>query len=916
MANKNWHIYDLNTLEKKLNTDYVDGISVREARKRLDAAKKREKGNVKSLFVADRKPIILGILSFLLSPFTVLLIIMAFLTCVFGEPVLGASVLIISLSAAFIGGFLSVRAERRLESMREYASPMVSLKRGGNIFKTDGRNVVEGDIILLKTGDLMPCDARIIKSEALIVEEIVATGNGIVKRKVAKNADVLYEKDSDVADPDAENMLYAGSAIVGGSAIAVVCSVGTEMYLSDHLADGALGGKDTEPEGVKKLQPLFYKTSFICAAVMLILSLLGLLTLRGKESFICVFTMLLSTVFFISVELLNNGSKEIVSSYIKRIASHKTDSKQKNSFAAIRNVKALDTLSGVTDLVLVGRAGLCEGLFHISSVYTADVVLSELNTENPVGNDILTYIYTYVRALKESNVENSFTANGYADGLYAYVKQCGFDINGASLAIKSLYFANNFGNEKGFACAETDRACYKVSLQFDESILKLCKYIRENSRIREFTPEDMQNIRTFRNNSFAQGLKCLYLVTETEKGVVFEGVITLTQMFDEALYDTVKQLEELNVYTTVLLANEDEYTKSMIENPAISHLFSEVAYASEFRKKGKAITEDIGYYSAYIGFKNDEYEELLVNMRKQGSRIAAYGVSNDTNAILARADIAISCDVLNYASEKYIDSVYERIPPEGRDTNVRCSQQTRHLSKVIVKRVNETGGGIPSVLKSIRVSRSAYVAITQAMQLFIMLMSILVTFSAMSVITGNVLLDPLQTTALSSVFAILSITVFSEAKHKNRILSGTKDFINYPIEMTVKRTPAIIARMITAASLAVAIKILDVVGVFGEKPAYTLPVFLCMCLTLFAELFISNYTYSKKSEVSSTSWLKVLVAYAVLLGICAVSTMYPFADMFYENGFGSFEYLIIPAYALMYAISLLIVHLIGKKRKK
>jgi len=908
---RNCHIPDLTTLEKQLNTDLSEGLTARAARERLEKEQKHK--NRWSLFVMPKTPMIISLLSFIASPFAVLLIIMSLLVALFGDPLLGFAVLIITVAATVFGGIMSAGASHRLESMREYASPMVTVKRGGNLFKTDGRNIVVGDVIFLKTGDLLPCDARLIKTNALVVEEIFSDKNGISKRRLAKKADSFYDETSDVTDPDAVNMLYAGSAIVEGTAMAVVCATGADVYLAGYMPEGALGGRDTESEGVKNLRPIFFRASFICASALLMLSLIGLLTLRGKESFICVFTMLLSAVCFVTSILLVSGTREIFASYIKRL-SVRRGKKRRDYSAAIRNLRSLDTLSGVTDLVLVGNAGLCEGMFHISSAYCSAGVVKELVPDDK-GARLLTLVHTYLKAQKESGVENSFTVNGYADALTSHLRSSGFDINGASLAIKSLYFAHGKIGETDFACAETDSDAYKVSLTFNEKLLSGCSLIRDGDSIREMYDDDLQNIIVFLKNATAQGVKPMFVYTESDGALVFEGIIAFDQLLDESIVSVVDTLSSLNIKTTILLANDDEHTRKMIEDQSVAPLFTKVAFASQFRKSGKSITDGLGDYSAYIGFKKEEYEELLIRMRKLGSRIAAYGVDNDSNIVLARADIAISCDVLNYASEKYRESVYEKVPPEGRDTNIRCSQQTRLLSKIIVKRVHENGGGMTSILQAFRVSRSAYVAIAQSLTLFIMLMSTLLSISAMSVLTGNMLLDPIQTISLSSVFAILSICVFSEAKHKDKILCQKRDFTMYPIEMIYKRLPGIIARVSVSVLLAVGIKILDAVGVFGNKPSYTLPVFVCLCVTLFAEVFISNHIFARNSDSGSLGWLKVMIAYAVLLGICAVTTQYPFADKLFANGFGTLEYLIVPAYAVLYVIALLIVHFIDKRAK-
>jgi hypothetical protein len=246
-------------------------------------------------------------------------------------------------------------------------------------------------------------------------------------------------------------------------------------------------------------------------------------------------------------------------------------------------------------------------------------------------------------------------------------------------------------------------------------------------------------------------------------------------------------------------------------------------------------------------------------MRRIGSKVAAYGISNEYNGILSHADVTVSCDVLKYSNDKYRESVFEKLPPEGKETNVRCSQQTRLLSKVIVRRFNENCGGISAIYNALKMSRGAYVAVAQSVLLFVMMMSSLLTFSAMSVLTGNMLLDPLQAAVLSAVIAIFSITAFTDVDQKSSVLAQKRDFTMYPIDLIKESLSGVIARVTVAVIAAVTIKILDAVGVFGEDATYTLPVFICLILTGFAEVFLNVRRFTKKGEGRANCWLKVLV---------------------------------------------------------
>jgi hypothetical protein len=177
------------------------------------------------------------------------------------------------------------------------------------------------------------------------------------------------------------------------------------------------------------------------------------------------------------------------------------------------------------------------------------------------------------------------------------------------------------------------------------------------------------------------------------------------------------------------------------------------------------------------------------------------------------------------------------------------------------------------------------------------------------------LLDPVQSVALAAVFALLSATVFSDSEQKLDYLSVKRRYTEYPSRLLKKHIPTIITRAAVAFIVAVTVKILDLFGVFGESPAYTLPIFICMLFTMCFEVLIINSKHTKKGEGRSYSWLKIVIAYAVLIGVCAITTQMPFASEFFKNGFGSLEYLIIPGYLIIYGIALLVSYLIGRRKQ-
>lgn len=910
-----WHIPELNELEKRFNTDLTEGLSAREARERLEKYKKQTGGRQKSLFVPRKRSFFYPLLSFVGSPLTVLLLLISFLAMIFGRPYLGGCVFALTLAAAIYGGIVSLRAERRLDKMREYAAPMVRVKRGGNLFYTDGRNLVTGDVIILGVGDLLPCDARIISCDALFVDELIGKKEGeIARRRVMKNSKSTYDEDTNA--PDATNMLYAGSAIVNGSAIALVVEVGDAVYLSDYVPDGGLGGRDTESKAVKNLRGTTTKISFICAGSLMLLSLMGLLTFNGKEEFIWYFMILLSAVFLVTGEMLLFTGKEIFSSYITRLSRVKSAKRKKDNSAAVRSIGAFDKLTDITDIILFGTAGLYEGVFRVDSALISCRKTESLAPDNNESLRLLYFVNTFVKAQRDGSAHGDLNQSGVTEALYRHLRNVNFDFNGASLATKSLYLANDIKTGYSYACAETDSAIYRVTLTFDENSLKICDSIRIGENTETIDSRYTAIIKNYIDEAARNGSRVVLCISENDGKTVFEGALSIYQPSDVEICRVVSEIKEFGINTTVLLPFDENVSSKIVKDTRFSEVFSkEIAYSSKFRLSGKEITDDIGTYSAYVGFTQEEYVSLIEKMRAKGSRIAAYGLANEYNEMMAKCDVVVSSDTVRYSSEKHREALYEKMPAEGKDTNLRASQQTRLLSKVIVKRSDERGGGIYALFKAIRMSRGACVSIAQSVLLFSLLSANLITICAMSVITGNILLDPVQAVSLAGVFALLSATVFSDSAQKLEIISVKRRYTEYPSKLIMTQLPAIISRASAAFIVAVAVKILDIIGVFGSTPVYTLPIFICMLLTMCFEVLIINRKYTKKGEERSYCWLKVVVAYAVLLGVCAVTTMMPFASEFFKNGFGSLEYLIIPGYLAVYGIALLVSLIITKKRK-
>ncbi|TFD79917.1 HAD-IC family P-type ATPase [Cryobacterium fucosi] len=120
---------------------------------------------------------------------------------------------------ALIGIVQEVRAKVVLDKLALLSAPEVAVKRDGLRHIVPLAGVVLDDILVLRPGDQVPADARVLAGDDLVVDEAMLTGESEPQVKVA-------------GDP-----LLSGSHVVGGSGYAVVTAVGAASYANRLTAE-------------------------------------------------------------------------------------------------------------------------------------------------------------------------------------------------------------------------------------------------------------------------------------------------------------------------------------------------------------------------------------------------------------------------------------------------------------------------------------------------------------------------------------------------------------------------------------------------------------------------------------------------------------------------------------------------------
>jgi len=122
------------------------------------------------------------------------------------------------------------------------------------------KQLVPGDVIVLSAGDMIPADCRLLTAKDLFIAQAAMTGESMPVEKFAELRDA-----KSVSAIELDNILFMGTNVISGSAIAVVIATGNHTYF------GALATRVTATDhaptafqsGVNKVSWLLIRFMFV-----------------------------------------------------------------------------------------------------------------------------------------------------------------------------------------------------------------------------------------------------------------------------------------------------------------------------------------------------------------------------------------------------------------------------------------------------------------------------------------------------------------------------------------------------------------------------------------------------------------------------------------------------------------------------
>ena len=504
---------DSETILKEFQTT-EKGLSDNEVRNRKDifgdnALKEKKRKGILKVFLNQFKDLLVGIL------------IVAGIISIITDNVESTLVIfIVILLNAILGTVQYFKAEQSLEALKSITAAKCRVIRNGVKQEILSKDIVPGDILFLEAGDLIAADGRIIENHSLQVNESSLTGESLA---VEKSVEVL--SDGEIPLSERKNMVFGGTLVTYGRAIAVVTATGMDSELG-NIANLMENTKAKETPLQKSLDKFSGKLAIIIITICIIVFVLEI---YRNES-------ILNALMF-AVALAVAAIPEALSSIVTIVLALGTEKMAKEN-AIIKDLKAVEGLGAVSVICSDKTGTLTQNKMTVQKVY----VDNKLIEGRELKKDNLAHRFLINNALL---CNDSVTVEGkeIGDPTEVALVNLGEELHLDELVIREKYQRiSEIPFDSDRKLMSTVNIVNNKSVLFTkgalDSLINKVNYLTTSNGVRRLSDEERKKILLVNKQLSEQGLRILAfaykelqdreeITKEDENDYVFTGLISM-----------------------------------------------------------------------------------------------------------------------------------------------------------------------------------------------------------------------------------------------------------------------------------------------------------------------------------------------------------------------------------------------------
>lgn len=618
---------------RMLETDKDKGLTRREAMER------RAKYGANRLESQEQKSLGQMIAEQLNDPLILILVVAMAISLMLHE--LGDAVIIVTVVVlnAAVGIIQEGKAGKAVEALKKISSPQAVVLREGERTKIAAEELVQGDIVLLEAGNMVPADLRLIETNGVCVEESTLTGESV---PVEKEAEHVVEASG---DNSCMNMAYMSTYVTKGRGMGVVTATGMDTRIG-HIAGMLHEGKEKLTPLQVKLGELGKLLSALAVGICIFLFVVAVLQKRDVGE------MLLTSVS-LAVAAVPEGLPAIVTIVLALSVSRMVRAK-----TIVRKLSSVETL-GAVEVVCSDKTGtLTQNKMTVTECY--------LEGKLSGREQLCTLFAGAGQKMAPDSAESHFLTGSVLcnDGMLKGEEKLG---DPTELAL--LYMARDCGvnlealraryprtAERGFDSARKmmttvhrqgpETVAYSKGAA--ERILEGCSRIYRQGRLCELTQTDRAAITRVQGSLMAEGRRVMGLAMDpqggmAEKDMVFLGLVSMQDPVRQEAVQAVADFARAGVATVMITGDHPDTAFSIAKELGIASRPEQCITGRELdHLKEHSFLQRLKELRVFARVTPEHKVRIVEGYRTLGRTVAMTGDGVNDAPSLQAADIGIA----------------------------------------------------------------------------------------------------------------------------------------------------------------------------------------------------------------------------------------------------------------------------------
>ncbi|NUN11128.1 cation-translocating P-type ATPase [Candidatus Micrarchaeota archaeon] len=665
----------------------VKGISISEAEKRLkeygfNEIEKKQKKSLIALFLEQFN-------NFLI----ILLLIAVAISLALGELLEAASMFSIIILTAAMGFVQEYRAEKSMNALEKLSAPQARVMREGRESKIPAKELVPGDLIIVEAGDIIPADARLFEENGLSVDESVLTGESVPSSKT-----ILALKTT-ASIGDQKNMVFSGTTVTYGKAKAIVTSTGIQTEFG-KIASTIQTTAETKTPLQIKFEELAKQLGIGALGLISIVFVLSLL--KGELSFTEVLLFSLS----LAVAAVPNSLPAIVTISLSMGAGELAKKKM-----IIRKLPATESLGAVTVICSDKTGTITKNEMTAVKVYSqfkeyevtgsgyeysGKILLKEKTSGKDLEQVIRIGLLCNNARIEERDGKNKLLGDPTEGALLVLAEKAGYSRDAEEKKysfVKELSFDSD--RKRMTTIVKNNEKQIALVKGAPEIILSTCNRILDNGKIRKITKEDKEKIlsknKEYAENAlrvlgfaFTEDVSAKPTIENTEKELVFTGLVGLIDPARDEVIDALKQTKAAGIQTIMITGDYALTAKAIGEKIGLLEKGDLVVTGEELASwSDSELDSKINKIKVFARTQPIQKSRIVESLKRQGHIVAMTGDGVNDAPALKKADIGVSMGITGTDVAKEVSKA--TLADDNFATIVNAIAEGRNVYDKIIK---------------------------------------------------------------------------------------------------------------------------------------------------------------------------------------------------------------------------------------